>query len=107
MNPPEKLLRREVTWLGGTEIVDFVVYHKSKSAYINLESEIKHLKGLQMTTDWFLYDDESGELLASKRPLDKKLEAKNLYKKLQSYTKVAKELGIHPTTARTWIIQED
>jgi len=102
-----RTIRREVEWVSGSKIIDKVECYKSKVAYINLENIIKHLKNLTMTTNWFLYDDITGELLASKFPETKQQQAKRLYKQFNSYAKVAKELGVHPTTAKKWVTEND
>jgi len=102
MNQHEKTMRREVTWISGKTIIDKLTYFDSKQAYMNLNNEVKHLKGLSMTTNWFLYNDETGELLASKHPETPKSKAIRLYGELGNYAEVARQMDLHPTTIRTW-----
>lgn len=103
MKKSDRTLRREVEWISGNKIVDKATYYQSKQAYINLDSEVRHLKRLTMTTNWSLYDDETGQLLASKFPETDEQKAIRLYSELQNYAAVARALGVHPTTARKWV----
>ena len=99
-------VKRVVEWTGGKSITDTVKLYKSKAALFTLDREIKRLKGFEMTTNWSLYDEDSGELLASKFPETPKQKAMRLYKELGNYAEVARQMGLHPTTIRTWCKEE-
>ena len=95
-------LRRVIEWMGGVTITDVHDVYLSKSALFTLDREIKGLKELTMTSNWWLYDDETNELLASKHPETTEEKAIRLYKEIGNYAEVARQLRVHPTTIRTW-----
>jgi len=104
---PDVKARVEMVWSGGSNVTYKTTISYSPNSYYYIVKLQKHLKELTMCKDWWVYDDISGELIESKHPENHKAKAIRLYKTLKTYAAVAKELNVHPNTARTWILSEE
>lgn len=102
-----KTMRVSVEWNNGEVVETKAPMYTGKSAYFTLQKEVEHLKRLTMTTNWSVYDDETGELLASKNPETNVQKAQRLYDTHKNYAKVARIMGYNPTTIRTWLKSKD
>ena len=105
-DPKTVNLKRVVTWTGGSTIEDTCSVFLNKSALFTFDRGIKRLKGFEMVSNWTLYDADTNEVLASKYPETPKQKALRLYEELGNYAEVARQMGLHPTTIRTWCKEE-
>jgi hypothetical protein len=98
-----------IKWLHGTWTENASFLCLAKNGWGSVESHVNHLTRLTSTSAWQLIVD--GEIIAEKvekpnavkpKTEDLKVQAKRLYKEHENYAKVAKIMGKHPTTIRTW-----
>lgn len=99
----------KIKWLSGDWSENTAYLSPAKQGWGSVESHVKHLKTLKATEDWqVIVEDkivaQKHEKKVTSKPKteDLKEQAKVLYKKHGSYAKVAKLIGKHPTTVRTW-----
>ena len=103
-----------VTWkIGGKERTFETPIIVTASGVFAKDVVRKRLDSYRHVTRWLIKDAKGNVLMSSEgeaKPAilnseNKEQEALALYNKLNNYAKVARELGIHPTTVRTWCKQ--
>jgi hypothetical protein len=67
-----------------------------------LKNQVARLEGYKFLTEWTITDLSTKKVLASSKPISPETQALELYEVHKSYAKVARILGVHPTTARKW-----
>ena len=98
----------KIKWIDGEWSEQDMFLSEAKKGWGSLTSHRQFLEGLKMATEWQVIQGE--EILDEKNTVPKeqpkqedlKAKAKELYEEHKSYAAVAKLIGKHPTTVRTW-----
>jgi len=93
-------------WINSSETIQLLTAVIEEGSVLDLDTYAEHLNKLPLSSWSILYKNKiiaksSGETKDGSNVL--KEQARELYAEHQNYAKVAKLIGIHPTTVRTWL----